>query len=157
VSRPSTANSPALEVRAKLFRGLADAARLGILLRLAERSHSAGELASACELSPSNASNHLRCLLECGLVQIEARGRQNLYRLVDPRVTRLLAASDALLSSPAGKLITECCNYERVSRRALRSASPGMTRSFTNRGESRPSGGPKMSTQRAEGRRPPAR
>ena len=157
MTRPSTANSPSLEFHAKLFRGLADPARLGILLRLAERSHSAGELASACALSPSNASNHLRCLLECGLVQIEPRGRQNLYRVVDPGVTELLTASEALLRSPAGRLITECCNYEGVSRRALRSGPPGMTRSFTNRGESRHSGGPKISTQRDVGRRRPAR
>ena len=121
MSRPPTPNSRSLEVHAKLFRGLADRARLGILLRLAVGSHSAGELASACALSPSNASNHLRCLLECGLVRLEPRGRYNVYRLVDPGVIELLAASEALLESPAGTLISECGNYEPVSRRSLRS------------------------------------
>jgi DNA-binding transcriptional ArsR family regulator len=112
-----------LDLHAKLFRGLADAARLAILLRLAAGPRSAGELAAECGLSPSNASNHLRCLLECGLVSLKPQGRRNVYRLTDPRVARLLDASRALLSSPSGALIKACCNYESVSRRALRSSS----------------------------------
>lgn len=113
----------ALDLHAKLFRGLADPARLAILLRLAAGSRSAGELANECGLSSSNASNHLRCLLECGLVTLEPQGRRNVYRLTDPRVARLLDVSGALLRSPAGALIRACCNYEPVSRRALRSSS----------------------------------
>ena len=113
----------ALDLHAKLFRGLADRSRLGILVRLAGGSRSAGELADECGLSPSNASNHLRCLLDCGLVSLQPQGRRNVYRLTDPRVARLLDASSALLGSPAGALIKACCNYESVSRRALRSSA----------------------------------
>ena len=117
----------ALDVQAKLFRGLADPARLGILLRLRLGPSSAGELARECRLTASNASNHLRCLLECGLVKLEPNGRRNIYRLADEGIALVLDASRKLLSSPAGVLIRACCNYQSVSRRALR-ASADITR-----------------------------
>ena len=116
-----------LDVHAKLFRGLADPGRLDILLRLRTGPSSAGELARDCGLTASNASNHLRCLLECGLVTLEPNGRRNIYRLADEGIALVLDASRKLLSSPAGVLIRACCNYEPVSRRALR-ASADVTR-----------------------------
>jgi ArsR family transcriptional regulator, cadmium/lead-responsive transcriptional repressor len=112
-----------LDVYAKLFRGLGDRGRLAILLRLRDGAASAGELAEICRLSPSNASNHLRCLLACGLVTLEANGRHNVYRLSDTRVDRVLDASEALLASPAGALVKACCNYEPPSRRSLRNSA----------------------------------
>ena len=116
-----------LDVHAKLFRGLADPGRLDILLRLRTGPSSAGELARDCGLTASNASNHLRCLLECGLLTLEPNGRRNIYRLADEGIALVLDASRKLLSSPAGVLIRACCNYEPVSRRALR-ASADITR-----------------------------
>jgi DNA-binding transcriptional ArsR family regulator len=109
----------ALNRHSKLFRGLADPARLSLLLRVRTGKCSAGELARDCGLSPSNASNHLQCLLECGLVLVEPRGRQNVYRLADRQVLRLLDASARVLHSSAGALIDGCRNYG-ASRRALR-------------------------------------
>lgn len=115
--------SVAINRHAKLFRGLADPARLSLLLRVGKGKCSAGELARDCGLSPSNASNHLQCLLECGLVLVEARGRQNVYRAADRQVLRLLDASTRILHSSAGALIDACRNYG-ASRRALRASSP---------------------------------
>ena len=86
-------------VRAKLFRGLADPARLAILARLCRGSCSAGQLALECDLTPSNASNHLRCLLGCGLVSLERRGRRRVYSLTDPRIGQLIRLSGELLDS----------------------------------------------------------
>lgn len=122
MERGGTVARVTLDVHAKLFRGLADPARLEILLCLTAGPRSAGELAEQCGLKPSNTSNHLQCLLNCGLVRLEAQGRRNLYRLTDRRVARLLDASTALLGSTAGALIRACGNYEPVSRRALRSS-----------------------------------
>ena len=116
-------NGIKLNVYAKLFGGLSDPARLQILLCLTRSSRSAGELADDCDLSRSNASNHLACLLNCGLVRLEPQGRRNVYRLSDPRVARVLDASTALLGSEAGALIAACCNYNPFSRRALRPAA----------------------------------
>lgn len=108
-----------LAVETKLFRGLADPTRLAILLELRDASRSAGQLAGTLGLSPSNASNHLRCLLECGLVTVASDGRLNVYRLADPAVGRLLDASAELLGSVA-PAIEACLNYGPPSRRALR-------------------------------------
>lgn len=109
--------------QAKLFRGLADPARLGLLSALRQGPSSAGELARACGLTPSNASNHLQCLLECGLVAVEAQGRQNIYALADPLIATMLDLADGVVRSPAGALIEACRNYGPPSRRQLRVAA----------------------------------
>lgn len=109
-----------VETHAKLFRGLADPARLSLLSALTHGPSSAGDLARECVLTPSNASNHLKCLLECGLVAVEARGRQNVYALADPLISGLLEVSDRIVSGPAGSLIEACRNYGPPSRRRLR-------------------------------------
>lgn len=86
--------------RAKLFRGLADPSRLAILEALRPGALSVGEIVAATGLSQSNASNHLRCLSECGLVMSEPRGRFVHYQLADPRIDELLALAGELLNGP---------------------------------------------------------
>lgn len=115
---PRTAR-PSLEIEAKLHRGFADPSRLAILRELRRGPLTAGQLASLVGLTPPRASNHLRCLLECGLVAIEPRGRYNVYRLADPAVERLLDASSRVLAEVA-PLIEACLNYGPPSRHALR-------------------------------------
>ena len=109
-----------IETHAKLFRGLADPARLSLLVALRRGPSAAGDLARECALAPSNASNHLQCLLECGLVAVEARGRQNVYALADPLIASLLDLSGQIVSGPTGSLIEACRNYGPPSRRQLR-------------------------------------
>ena len=118
---------PSLEIETKLHRGLADPSRLAILRELRRGPLTAGQLASLVGLTPQRASNHLRCLLECGLVAMEPRGRYNVYRLADPAVGRLLDASARVLAEVA-PLIEACLNYGPPSRRSLRppaGTSPG--------------------------------
>ncbi len=106
-----TASNPrALALKAKLFRGFADPSRLSILEALRAGSRTAGEVIEATGLSQSNASNHLACLYECGLVDRDQRGRFVHYRLSDERVEALLGTADALLSDVA-KGVYECTRY----------------------------------------------
>ncbi len=114
---------PSLEIETKLHRGLADPSRLAILRELRRGPLTAGQLANLVGLTPPRASNHLRCLLECGLVAMEPSGRYNVYRLADPAVGRLLDASSRLLAEVA-PLIEACLNYGPPNRRGLR---PGAT------------------------------
>jgi DNA-binding transcriptional ArsR family regulator len=109
----------AVELEAKLFRGLGDARRLVLLRLLVSGPRTAGDLARLAQLSPSGASNHLRCLLECGLVLVESDGRFNRYRLADVGVAGLLLGAEQLLSRVARE-IEACLNYGPPSRRALR-------------------------------------
>ncbi len=97
---------PTLDLRARLFRGLADPSRMAILDTLREAPHSVGEIAAATGLSQPNTSNHLACLLDCGLVTREQRGKYAVYALADPLVDRLLDLAEALLSGPARGVAT---------------------------------------------------
>lgn len=109
-----------VELEAKLFSGLADPKRLALLRLLVGGPRTAGELARSAELSPSGASNHLRCLLECGLVTVESDGPFNHYRLADVGVGGLLLGVEQLVGR-IGAEIEACLNYGPPSRRALRS------------------------------------
>lgn len=97
---PTPAQS--LATKAKLFRGLADPSRLSILETLRVGSRSVTEVVGITGLSQSNTSNHLACLLDCGLVEREQQGRFSYYRLSDERVETLLGGVDELLD-----LVTE--------------------------------------------------
>jgi DNA-binding transcriptional ArsR family regulator len=102
----------ALRLRAKLFRGLGDPSRLAILAALDPAPRTVGEIVVATGLTQPNASNHLRCLSECGLVLREAKGRHALYRLADPRVAALLRDADALLAAVATG-VPDCERYTK--------------------------------------------
>ena len=97
----STPVEPA--VRARFFRGLADPSRLAILDALREGERSAGQVAVRAGLTPSNASRHLACLRECGLVEARQDWRHVYYRLADG-VADLLAANDAFVERVAERL-----------------------------------------------------
>lgn len=109
-----TAHAQALEIKAKLFRGLSDPSRLAILEVLREGPTSVGAIVESTGLSQSNTSNHLGCLHDCGLVAREQQGRFVIYRLSDDRVEALLADSDELLLEVA-RGVYECVRYRRPS------------------------------------------
>lgn len=99
-----------LELQIKLFRGLADLSRLSILEVLRDGPRSVGEIVAATTLSQPNASNHLRCLSECGLVTSQQRGRFVHYQLADARIADLLALAEELLDETA-RGIGDCRKY----------------------------------------------
>lgn len=101
-----------LATRAKLFRGLADPSRLSIMEALRDGPRVVGDVVEITGLTQSNVSNHLACLLDCGLVTREQRGRFASYSLADERVESLLALADQLLADVARGV--RCCpRYER--------------------------------------------
>lgn len=99
-----------LTLQAKLFRGLADPSRLAILeaLRLGERTVS--DLVAATGLSQPNASGHLACLRDCGLVTSRQDGRFVYYQLADPRIDMLLRSAEAVLADVAARIYA-CTRY----------------------------------------------
>ena len=98
-----------LTLKAKLFRGFADPSRLSLLEALRDGAKSVSELVERTGLTQPNASNHLACLLDCGLVVREQRGRYAFYRLADERVGTLLGLADRLLDEESG--IRDCRRY----------------------------------------------
>ena len=90
-----------LNTKAKLFRGLSDPSRLSILEALRGGTLSVGEIVEATGLSQPNTSNHLACLLDCGLVWRRQEGRFAFYELTDDRVDALLERAEEILSDVA--------------------------------------------------------
>ena len=66
---------PRLALKAKFFRGLAEPSRLAILEALLDGPRTVSQIVVATGLSQPNASAHLGCLRDCGLVVREPRGR----------------------------------------------------------------------------------
>lgn len=96
----------ALAVRAKFFRGLAEPSRLAILDTLRAGELTAGEVAARAGLSASNASKHLACLKDCGLVEAHQDWRHVRYRLAGEHIAHLLDEGDLVLDLVAEQLAT---------------------------------------------------
>lgn len=105
-----TTQAQSTSLRAKLFRGFADPSRLAILEVLRAGSLTVGEIVEATGLTQSNASNHLGCLRDCGLVAATQQGKYVSYQLGDRRVAEILELADELLADVA-KAVYECTRY----------------------------------------------
>ena len=101
-----------LALKAKLFRGLADPSRLAILEALRAGERTVSDVVAATGLSQPNASNHLACLRDCGLVASRQDGRRVYYRLADDRVDDALRAAEGILAGVAERVYA-CTRYER--------------------------------------------
>jgi DNA-binding transcriptional ArsR family regulator len=102
-------------LRAKLFRGFGDLSRLRVLEALRDGPLRAGEIATRTGLSQPNASMHLACLTQCGLVTWTRQGRFVHYELADKRVAALLDLAEDLLLQ-VGPLIQACPRSRRPTR-----------------------------------------
>ena len=103
-----------LSLKAKLFRGLGDSTRLSILEALRDGEKTTSEIVRQTSQNQSNISNHLACLLDCGLVA-NRRDKKNIYyRLSNEKVVKLLEESDAILSDIV-QGIYACVNYSEKS------------------------------------------
>ena len=105
-------NDRPVTLSAKLFRGLADPSRLGVLAALRDGPLAAGEIVKRTGLSQPNTSMHLACLAECGLVRWARNGRFVHYQLADKRIAKLLDQAEELLLR-IGPLIETCPRYRR--------------------------------------------
>jgi len=69
--------------------------------------------------SQSNVSNHLSCLLGCGLVHNRREGKNIFYSLRSKKVSKILEESDVILSEVA-RGIYECVNYNEDDNKRLK-------------------------------------
>ncbi len=103
-------NVQKLSLKAKLFRGLADTTRLSILECLRRGEKTTSEIVKETKQNQSNISNHLSCLLDCGLVRNRREGKNVFYDLNNKRIARLLEESDSVLTEIVNGLYN-CVNY----------------------------------------------
>jgi DNA-binding transcriptional ArsR family regulator len=104
-----------LSLKAKLFRGLGDPTRLSILESLRSGEKTTSMIAEEIGQGQPNVSNHLSCLLDCGLVQNRRNGKNIFYSIRNKKVATLLQDSDLILSDIA-RGIYECVNYNLDSK-----------------------------------------
>ncbi|WP_029214758.1 ArsR/SmtB family transcription factor [Kallotenue papyrolyticum] len=100
-----------LTLKAKFFHGLADTSRLALLEALRSGEKSVSELVADTGLSQPNASGHLACLKECGLVASRQEGRFVYYALADPRVEDVLRDAEGILADVAARVYA-CTRYQ---------------------------------------------
>jgi len=81
----------------RLGRAMADPTRSRILVKLLDQPGYPAELARDLELTRPNVSNHLSCLLGCGLVTATPEGRQTRYEIADPHLAHALTELMALV------------------------------------------------------------
>jgi len=74
--------------RDAVFRALSDPTRRAILDRLKRREHGVNALCAPFDMSQPAISQHLRVLVDAGLVRAEKRGRERIYTL-EPHALKL--------------------------------------------------------------------
>lgn len=99
-----------LPLKAKLFRGFADPSRLAVLEALRDGPRCVSEVVQLTGLSQPNASAHLACLEDCGLVRKERRGRFVYYRIAHKNVMVLLEQAEEILAE-VGSFVYRCTRY----------------------------------------------
>lgn len=103
-------NKDTIRLEARLFNGFADTSRLAILKTLIYGKKSVGEIVKITGLSQPNASAHLSCLKECGLVINEQDGKQVFYSLANKDIAKLLKLGQKILKTTSDN-IYKCTRY----------------------------------------------
>jgi len=90
-----------LSVLARVGTALSDDSRRRILVRLLDGPAIPADLADELALTRPSVSNHLACLVGCGLVVKERAGRNVRYEISDPRLTHALQDLCQVVLGPA--------------------------------------------------------
>lgn len=98
------------QLEAKLFKGFADQSRLLILEAILNGPKTVSEIVKETKLSQPNTSAHLSCLLNCGLVRKEKKGREVFYRISTKEIKKVIEGARNILSKH-GKEIYKCEQY----------------------------------------------
>ncbi len=105
-----TSKSDELALKAKFFRGFADPTRLAIIECLLSGEKNVNQIVELLDISQPNASGHLACLRESGLVKSEGRGKYTFYSIYDDKVRILLQTAESILAQVA-QGIYACTHY----------------------------------------------
>src|SRR6187401_21904 len=81
----------ALERAAECLKTVAHPHRLRMIQMLLRGRYTVGELAEACGIPSHMASEHLRLMQRCGLLENEKDGRKAYYRIAEPHLASIMA------------------------------------------------------------------
>ena len=99
-----------IQLEAKLFKGFADQSRLLILSVISNGPKTVTEIVDKAKLSQPNTSAHLACLLECGLIRKEKKGREVFYEVSAKGVSKIILQAQKILEQHS-KEIYNCTRY----------------------------------------------
>ncbi len=88
---------PVFEVKAELFKALANPVRIRVLEELAVSEWSVSDLAAAVGVESPHLSQQLRVLRRAGLVATRKEGTTVFYSIKDPMLVELLSVARQLL------------------------------------------------------------
>ncbi|GGA58987.1 hypothetical protein GCM10007416_35180 [Kroppenstedtia guangzhouensis] len=89
------------ELVSKFFHGLANPARLQIVLALLKEEKRVGQLVEELGMKQSQISNQLACLKWCGFVTSRQEGKYVYYRVMDPRVREIIEMARGVVADNA--------------------------------------------------------
>lgn len=99
-----------IQLEAKLFKGFADQSRLSILSAIVDGPRTVTEIVEATKLSQPNTSTHLACLLGCGLIRKEKRGREVFYEISEKEVFGIIREAQKIIAKHSAELYS-CTRY----------------------------------------------
>lgn len=103
-------NDAQIQLQAKLFKGFADQSRLAILSAISDKPKTVSEIVEETGLSQPNTSSHLSCLLDCGLIKNEKKGREVFYEISMNEVTEVIHQAQKVIKKRS-KEIYNCTHY----------------------------------------------
>ena len=92
------------ELIARIFRGLGDVTRIRILQFLLDGPRTQKEIVEEVGLSQGRVSQHLSCLVWCGYLDSERKGRSVEYRIANVRVAAMLDLGSGFLDATHGDI-----------------------------------------------------
>jgi DNA-binding transcriptional ArsR family regulator len=95
---------PDEELIARIFRGLGDVTRIRILQFLLDGPRTQKEIIEEVGLSQGRVSQHLSCLVWCGYLDSERKGRSVEYRIANVRVAAMLDLGAGFLDATHGDI-----------------------------------------------------
>jgi DNA-binding transcriptional ArsR family regulator len=94
---------------------LAEPARASLVIALTEyEALPASALAARAGIAPSTASEHLRRLVDGGLLSVRSNGRRRYFRLADPAVADAIEALAVIAPQPSVRSLREATKSELI-------------------------------------------
>ena len=84
--------------RAQVFKAIADPTRLEIIEVLKEGERCQCEIHPELEKSQSTISQHLKILIECGILRMRRDGQKKMYSIKESDVLKMIELSDAIIT-----------------------------------------------------------
>ncbi|MFX1520424.1 MAG: ArsR/SmtB family transcription factor [Promethearchaeota archaeon] len=86
------------EIRAQVFKAISDPTRLEIIEFLKDGEKCQCEIHPELEKSQSTISQHLKILIECGILEMRRDGQKKMYSIKELEILRMLELSDEIIT-----------------------------------------------------------